>query len=144
MNLKNHLIATVLVSAPILAYSAPLETALFCTGSILIDFDHQIFYFVRTGRYDISGMFRFFREDVDEHLSSIPYLGVCIFHTAEFYLLVTILSVFFAPLKYLLAGMLFHITMDIYELIRLKIPFIRAYSLIEHLFRRKMKGYPFV
>lgn len=144
MNLKNHLIATGLASAPLLVSSTPIETALFCTGSILIDVDHQLFYFIRTGRLGISGMFRFFREDVDEHLNAIPYLGVCIFHTVEFFLFVATLSAFFAPLKYLLGGMLFHMVLDIYDLTRLKVPFIRAYSLVEHLFRRRMKGYPFV
>lgn len=144
MNIKNHIIATGLASVPLLMFSTPAETAIFCCGGILIDVDHQIFYTVRTGRFDITGMFRFFREDVDEHLDSIPYLGVCIFHTVEFYLCVAILVTFFAPFKYLLAGMVFHILLDIYDLIRLKIPFIRAYSLVEHLFRRRMKGYPFV
>lgn len=144
MNLKNHLIATGLVSAPLLAFSSPLETALFCAGSILIDIDHHIFYFVRTGRSDVSGMFRYFRHDVDEHLGSIPYLGVCIFHTAEFFLAVAALAHFVTPLRYLLAGLIFHIMLDIYDLIRLKIPFIRAYSLVEHLIRRRIKGYPFV
>lgn len=144
MNLKNHLIATGLLAAPALLFSTPLETAAFCTGSILIDVDHQIFYMARTGRVGISGMFRFFRENVDEHLSAIPYLGVCIFHTAEFFLFVAILARYFPTLKYLLAGLVFHILLDIYDLVRLKVPFIRAYSLIEHLIRRRIRGYPFV
>lgn len=129
---------------PMLIMSTPTEIALFCTGSILIDFDHQIYYTLKTGRYDISGMFRFFREDIDEHLYSIPYIGVCIFHTVEFFLAVAILSLFFPLLKYLFAGLVLHIILDIYDLIRLKVPFIRAYSLIEHIFRRRMDGYPFV
>ncbi|NVN99413.1 MAG: hypothetical protein HXX17_08820 [Geobacteraceae bacterium] len=144
MKLKNHLIATTLVASPILALSSPVETAAFCVGSVLIDFDHQIYYTLKTGRYDIAGMFRFFREAIDEHLYSIPYIGVCIFHTAEFFLTVAILSIFFPLLKYLLAGLIFHIMLDIFDLIRLKVPFIRAYSLVEHLIRRRMNGYPFV
>lgn len=144
MNLKQHLTATALAAVPLLAYSSSLETAVFCAGSILIDVDHQIFYFFRTGRLDISGMFRYFREDVDKHLYSIPYLGVCIFHTVEFFLAIALLSVFFPLFKYLLAGLIFHIILDIYDLIRLKVPFIRAYSLFEHLIRRRTKGYPFV
>lgn len=144
MNLKQHLTATALVSVPLLAYGSSLETAVFCAGSILIDVDHQIFYFVRTGRLDIAGMFRYFKEDVDKHLYSIPYLGVCIFHTVEFFLTVALLSLYFPLLKYLLAGLVFHISLDIYDLIRLKVPFIRAYSLTEHLIRRRIKGYPFV
>ena len=144
MTLKQHLTATVLISVPLLTYSSSLETAVFCAGSILIDVDHQIFYFVKTGRLDIPGMFRYFKENVDKHLYSIPYLGVCIFHTAEFFLAIALLSLFFPILKYLLAGLIFHICLDIYELTRLKVPFIRAYSLIEHLIRRRIKGYPFV
>lgn len=144
MNLKAHLIATGLASLPVLALSTPVETAIFCAGSVLIDVDHHLFYFIRTGRADISGMFRFFREEVDEHLDAIPYLGVCIFHTIEFFLAVALLALFFPQMKYLLAGLIFHMMLDIYDLIRLKIPFIRAYSLFEHLIRRRIKGYPFV
>jgi len=144
MNLKQHLTATALAAVPVLAYSSSLETAVFCAGSILIDVDHQIFYFVKTGRVDISGMFRYFKEDIDKNLHSIPYLGVCIFHTVEFFLTIALLSVFFPLLKYLLAGLIFHIILDIYDLIRLKVPFIRAYSLLEHLIRRRAKGYPFI
>lgn len=144
MDLKSHLIATGLASAPLLLFSTPLETTLFCAGSILIDVDHQIFYFVRTGRFDIAGMFRFFREKVDKNLAAIPYLGVCIFHTAEFFLAVAVLAFYVPPCRYLLAGLVFHLILDIYDLVRLKIPFIRAYFLIEHLVRRRIKGYPFV
>jgi hypothetical protein len=144
MNLKSHLIATGLAAVPLLPFSTPIETALFCVGSVLIDVDHQIFYFIRTGRCDIAGMFRFFRDEVDSRINSIPYLGVCIFHTAEFFLAVATLAFFFPLLKYLLAGLLVHIILDIYDLLSLKVPFIRAYSLIEHLIRRRIKGYPFV
>ena len=120
------------------------EILLFSAGSILIDVDHQIFYMVRTGRYDVSGMFRYFREDVDKHLQQIPYLGICIFHTIEFLLLISILAVFNQPLRWLLAGLALHMSLDIYDMIRLKVPFIRAYSIIEHLIRRRQSGYPFV
>ena len=144
MNLKQHLAATGAASLALLPTGDPAGILLFACGSILIDVDHQIFYFDRTGRCDLSGMFRYFREEVDQHLYSIPYLGVCIFHTIEFFLLVALLSIYFPPLKYLLAGLIFHILLDIYDLVRLKVPFIRAYSLIEHIIRRKIKGYPFV
>ena len=120
------------------------EILLFSTGSILIDVDHQIFYMARTGRYDISGMFRYFREDVDKNLQQIPYLGICIFHTIEFLILISVLTVFSQPLHWLLAGLILHLCLDIYDLIRLKVPFIRAYSIVEHLIRRRQKGYPFV
>ena len=144
MNLKQHLAATGAASLALLPISDPAGIFLFACGSILIDFDHQIFYTYKTGRCDVSGMFRYFKEEIDQNLYSIPYLGVCIFHTIEFFLLVALLSTYFPPLKYLLAGLIFHILLDIYDLIRLKVPFIRAYSLIEHFIRRRVKGYPFI
>ncbi|HZV81677.1 MAG TPA: hypothetical protein VFF53_05875, partial [Geobacteraceae bacterium] len=110
---------------------------------ILIDVDHLLFYYIRRGRWDISGMFRFFREDVDQHLDAIPYLGVCIFHTAEFFLAVAVIAAIFPLFKFLLIGLAFHILLDIYDLIRLRIPFIRAYSLVEHFIRRRRTGYPY-
>ncbi|NJD90691.1 MAG: hypothetical protein FIA91_04105 [Geobacter sp.] len=144
MTLKQHLQATGAAVAVMAPFCNSHEIALFSVGSILIDVDHQIFYIVRTGRYDVSGMFRYFREDVDKHLQQIPYLGICIFHTVEFLLLVSVLAVFYQPLRWLLAGLILHLSLDIFDLIRLKVPFIRAYSIIEHLIRRRQRGYPFV
>ena len=144
MNLKQHLLATGAAAVIMAPIGNSHEIALFAVGSILIDVDHQIFYMVRTGRYDVSGMFRYFREDVDKNLQQIPYLGICIFHTIEFLLLISVLAYYSQPLRWLLAGLAFHMVLDIYDLIRLKIPFIRAYSIIEHLIRRRQSGYPFV
>lgn len=143
MNLKQHLAATGVASAALTPLCDPAGIILFACGSILIDVDHQLFYYSRTGRCDISGMFRYFREVVDRNLYSIPYLGVCILHTVEFFSLIAILACFFPLLRYLLAGLVFHILLDIYDLVRLKVTFIRAYSIIEHLVRRRQSGYPF-
>ncbi|HZV81104.1 MAG TPA: hypothetical protein VFF53_02940, partial [Geobacteraceae bacterium] len=79
MTLTKHLVATGIAAAIIAPRSTVSELVLFGCGSILIDVDHLLFYYIRRGRWDISGMFRFFREDVDQHLDAIPYLGVCIF-----------------------------------------------------------------
>lgn len=143
MNLKQHLLATGVIAGAMAPFCRSDAVLLFAAGSILIDVDHQLFYFIRTGRTDISGMFRYFRENVDRHLYSIPYLGICIFHTIEFLLTVTVISLFSPPIRYLLAGLAFHMLLDIYDLLRLKVPFIRAYSIIEHLIRRRQPGYPF-
>ena len=142
MTLKQHLLATAAAVAVITPFASVSEAVCFSAGSILIDVDHYIFYVQRSGRYDVVGMFRYFR-DVDRNLVKIPYLGVCIFHTAEFFLLVAILSAFFPACKFLLFGLFFHLLLDIVDLVRLKCPFIRAYSLTEHLIRRKTPGYPF-
>jgi len=143
MTLKQHLAATGVAAAFLAPHCSGTDLLVFSVGSVLIDVDHLLFYYVKTGRYDVRGMFRYFREEVDQNLHSIPYLGICIFHTAEFFLLVALLTLPFPPLKFLLAGLLFHILLDIYDLIRLKVPFIRAYSVCEHFVRRRQPGYPF-
>jgi len=143
MNLNKHLVATGIAVAVIHSRGSLAELLTFSIGSVLIDVDHLLFYYIRKRRCDISGMFRYFREDVDKHLDSIPYLGVCIFHTAEFFLAIAMLAVFFPILWFLFAGLTFHILLDICDMIRLNIPFIRAYSLTEHLIRRRRPGYPY-
>lgn len=143
MTLTKHLIATGIAAAILAPGSTAGELILFAGGSVLIDVDHLIFYYVRTGRYDVRGMFRYFRENVDQHLQAIPYLGVCILHTIEFFLAVALVATLFPPLKFLLFGLIFHILLDIYDLTRLGVPFIRAYSLVEHCIRRRQSGYPF-
>lgn len=143
MTLSQHLAATGVAAAIIAPRCSPLELLLFACGSVLIDVDHLLFYYTRRGEWDIAGMFRYFREDVDQHLNAIPYLGVCIFHTAEFFLAVALLSHPFPLIRLVLWGMIFHLLLDTCDLIRLKVPFIRAYSLVEHLIRRRRPGYPF-
>jgi len=143
MTLKQHIVATGIAAAILAPRSSLTELLLFGSGSILIDVDHLLFYYIRTGRRDVGGMFRYFREEVDQHLDRIPYLGVCVFHTAEFFLAIALLAAFYPMVRFLLAGLLLHISLDIFDLIRLKIPFIRAYSLIEHLIRRRRPGYPY-
>ena len=143
MTLKQHLVATGIAVAVIHSRGSLAELLTFSIGSILVDVDHLLFYYIRKGRYDIGGMFRYFREEVDKHLDSIPYLGVCVFHTSEFFLAIALLAVYFPMLWFLFAGLTFHIILDICDMIRLKIPFIRAYSLIEHCIRRRRPGYPY-
>ncbi len=143
MTLTQHLAATGVAAAIIAPRCSALELLIFACGSVLIDADHLIFYYTRRKSWDVAGMFRYFREDVDKHLDAIPYLGVCIFHTAEFILAVALLSQPFPLIRLILLGMIFHLLLDTFDLIRLKIPFIRAYSLAEHLIRRRRPGYPF-
>ena len=142
MTLKQHLLATGAVVAVMTPFAGIAELAIFSAGSILIDVDHYFFYVQRSGHCDVSGMFSYFR-NIDRNLTKIPYLGICIFHTIEFLLLIALLSYSFPLLRFLLYGLSFHLLLDIVDLVRLKCPFIRAYSLTEHLVRRKTTGYPF-
>src|SRR6185369_15710234 len=80
MNLKQHLIATGAASAALLPFGDTTGILLFACGSILIDVDHQIFYYYKTGKCDVSGMFRtrtFTRYPISESASSIRLNSFC-------------------------------------------------------------------
>jgi hypothetical protein len=142
MTLTQHVAATAVVAVPLSTFLGVGEMVIFAVGSILIDVDHYLFYVARTGRYGIRGMFRYFTA-LQPVQRMIPYVGVCIFHTVDFFLLVSILAYWYPVLLPLLAGMLFHFIMDVIDLNRKGIPFIRAYFLIEHFMRRRDDGYPY-
>ncbi len=142
MTLPQHMALTAVAAAPLSPFLGVEGVVLFAVGSILIDVDHYLLYVARTGRRDIRGMFRYF--DVLQPIQrSIPYVGICIFHTVDFFLLVGILAYWYPTFLPLLAGMLFHFIMDVIDLHRKGVPFIRAYFLVEHFMRRRGDGYPY-
>lgn len=141
MKLSQHLAVTGIAAAALLPVWNE-EILLFSVGSVLIDVDHYLLYIRRTGRFDIRGMFRYF-EELWKIEKNIPYVGLCLFHTFDFFLAVGVLSLHYPALQPLLAGLLFHFAVDMIDLVRKGVPFIRAYFLLEHLIRRKGKGYPY-
>ena len=60
----------------------------------------------------------------------------------DFFVVVGILAFFHPVLLPLLAGFLFHFVLDLIDLNRKGVPFIRPYFLIEHAIRRRSEGYP--
>jgi hypothetical protein len=142
MTLTQHLAITgvaAVVLAPVLSAE---ELALFSVGSVLIDVDHYLLYIQRRKSLSVRGMFRYFAE-LQPIQSSISYVGLCVFHTVDFFLLLALLSLWYPHLKPLLAGCLFHFVVDLISLRRKGIIFIRAFFLVEHLIRRRSKGYPY-
>lgn len=141
MTLTKHLAITGVAAAALAPFCNGEEIVLFAAGSVLIDVDHYFLYIQRTRRFDVRGMFRYFAE-LERIEATIPYAGLCIFHTVDFFLLVGILAWFFPVFLPLLAGLLFHFVVDMVDLGRKKVPFIRAFCLLEHAIRRRGKGYP--
>ena len=142
MKLSQHLVVTGIASAAIMPWYGGESIALFAAGSVLIDVDHYLFYVVRTKRFDVRGMFRYFDalQDFERH---IPYVGLCLFHTIDFFLIVALGAFYYPILLPLLAGLLFHFVVDLIDLYRKKVPFIRAFFILEHLIRRRGAGYPY-
>jgi hypothetical protein len=142
MNLREHLVVSGVAATALLPVWRGEEIALFATASVLIDVDHYFIYVQRRRRFDLSGMFRYFNE-INRNQGMIPYGGLCIFHTIDFFLLMGVLTIRYPSLYPVLAGLLFHFVVDCIDLYRRGIPFIRAYFLVEHFIRRRNEGYPF-
>ena len=142
MTLTQHAALTGLAAAALAPILGADEIVLFAIGGVLIDVDHYFLYIHRRHNLSIRGMFRYF-EELQPIQSTIPYIGLCIFHTIDFFVFLAVLAYFFYPLiSYLLAGCLFHFAIDLVHLRRKKVIFIRPYFLLEHFIRRHAKGYP--
>ena len=120
--------------APVLG----VNSLVFFAASVLIDFDHYLDYVYRNRLSDFSvrRMFRFVAA-LDKRAKESPTVLLSVFHTIEFLLLVYAVAVLVgAPSMWaLLWGMLFHIALDVVDLLRNRTPFVRAYSLFECLAR---------
>jgi hypothetical protein len=141
MTLTQHSVLTGAAAAILFPFLDVESITLFAAGSILIDVDHYFLYVQRTRSSDIRGMFRYFA-DLQPIQGTIPYVGLCIFHTLDFFLLVALLSWFQPFFTPLLAGFIFHFIIDLLDLYRKKVLFIRAFFIIEHFIRRRHEGYP--
>ena len=141
MTLTQHIALTGVAAAVLSTSVSEVGLLTFAAGSILIDVDHYFLYIQRTRRFDIRGMFRYF-DALQPIQKTIPYVGLCLFHTIDFFLLLAILSFFHPVLLPLLAGCLYHFIIDLVDLYRKGVPFIRPFFLLEHVIRRRSDGYP--
>ena len=141
MTLTQHLALTGAAAAALSPVLSGAELGLFAVGGVLIDVDHYLLYIQRRRSLSVPGMFRYFRE-LQPIQSTIPYIGLCIFHTIDFFILLGLLAIWYPCFWYLLAGCLFHFCIDLFDLRRKGILTIRAFFLVEHLIRRRSKGYP--
>ena len=130
MSLGSHLKYTAVASSAMLVFWNWQQILLFAIGSILIDADHYIFYIFKCKKFDIKGMFAYYNMLMREK-DRITYLGVLVFHTIEFFIVVGILSLYIPVMVYLLAGLIFHFILDTIFLYKIKCISLRAYSLIQ-------------
>ena len=144
MNLPAHAKATGVAALFLIPFWSVAQLAAFAVGSILIDVDHYVFYIFRRRRFDVKGMFAYF-EELQEVQHHIPYAGICILHTMEFYLLVYLLSRTYPILTPAFIGMVFHFGLDLIHLRQHRFLTGRAFFIIEHIIRvrRYGKRYPF-
>jgi hypothetical protein len=137
-NLKVHTVQSVAASAVL--YPVVGENAIpFGLAAVLIDLDHVIEYVRNTRSLDIRGVFpccRIIEKNLDKN-----FLVFNLFHTLEFFALVALSATIFPVLWYVFAGMIFHIMADMFHLIRIGWPFVRVYSIVEYIYRRRNGEY---
>ena len=107
LTLTQHIAVTAVAAAAIAPFVSGEGILLFAAGGILIDVDHYLLYIQRTRRFDVRGMFRYFAA-LQPIQKTIPYVGLCLFHTVDFFFIVGILALYHPFLLPLLAGFLFH------------------------------------
>jgi membrane-bound metal-dependent hydrolase YbcI (DUF457 family) len=140
MRLREHVIiggAAVVVLFPFWGF---WQSLLFWVSAVLIDADHYLDYLWKTGGKDWSParMFRYY-DHVIRHKNDPHNLGFSLLHTIEMFLLVYLLAltISYTFFMTILAGMLFHIILDMLWLSYHRLFFVRSYSLVEHFIRTK-------
>jgi len=111
----------------------------FGLAAIFIDLDHVVDYIRHTRNLDVRGVFACCKL-IEKNLNK-PFLVLNIFHTIEFFILITCLATLFPVFYYVLAGCLFHMVCDMVHLLRNDNLFVRAYSLFEYVYRSRTGRY---
>jgi hypothetical protein len=127
MYLSVHLLLTLLLCAVLYPFIGA-GVALIFVGGLIVDADHYIAFAAKFRTLDPKKCYKFYMEKYSKNES---YLFI--FHTLEFQMLVLILGVFYRPLLFLLAGMLFHIFLDVVGESRFRKKWKRKFSLVYRL-----------
>ena len=133
---KTHVIQGVL-SAAVLYPVLQINAIYFGLAVILTDLDKLPEYIMDTRSLDLRGLL-VYHDTLTMNLDK-NFLGLNLFHTIEFYLLLMITAWTYPVLWYVLTGCLFHHLADQISLIKIGRPFARAFSIFEYLVRRKNK-----
>ena len=118
------------------------NAVVFGLSVILIDIDHIIQYIDDTKNLNPKGFFIYFNilaNYVKNRNIEKDFLCINLFHTIECYLLLLLLAGFFPVLYYVLFGFLFHHLFDLIYMIKNKILYCRAFSILEYFIRKKNK-----
>ena len=122
---------------------SPLAPFIIFASSVLIDVDHWFIYVKRTGKLGIKPSYDWFiarRNDLLKQKKRNPKFVVpkvlCIFHTIEFYLILSILAFYSQIFYWILIGISFHYLLDFISDVREK-DHGKALSMIYYLIKNK-------
>jgi dolichol kinase len=115
-----------------------LSFLLILLASIFIDVDHYLLAVQKTKKLDF-----FYAYEINKKWSLRKKPTMHIFHTIEFSLLLLI-AAFFLPIFYfVLIGILFHNTVDAFDMLYKREFYKREYSLVRYLIKKRDKTYYF-
>jgi hypothetical protein len=108
---------------------------------VLIDIDHYWDFLHRNGfkDYSIKRMFAYHSVLFNRYLHHPGFLGLSVFHTAEFLLLFFLAAVVYdsTVMMVIFWGMLFHLVLDVLYLVKYGAVFKRAFSIVEYFVRKR-------
>ena len=118
-------------------------------GGLFIDVDHYFYYLFEKKKFSLIGCYRDLiqenmrnRERFQKVTTRPIHLGwdrLHIFHVFEFWILMGILS-FVHPLFFIISiGIVLHVSLDLFDLVKGRIYGCRAFSFIMWLYRRRFK-----
>ncbi len=140
MKFREHLIIGGVAVIILYPYWGPWRALLFYGAEVLIDTDHYWDYLWRSKFQDWSGrrMFRYY-DKIYEYMRDKNFFAISILHTAEVFLGVYLLARYWNYTFFITVflGMVFHLILDMIWQLKLKCFFVRAYSIIEYLIRKR-------
>ncbi len=107
-------------------------------GGFFVDADHVLTYMFEKKDFRLKTMFslkKIYRWCKEEDLTG-RYL-ICIFHTAEFWILLLILVFFYPVIMPILVGLVLHMIMDIIDMVKRKTYTERSFSMVYKIILKK-------
>ena len=139
MNLREHVILGGAAAATLYPVLGAQGSAVFWASSVLIDVDHYWEYLSRNRfrNWSFRKTFAFHRA-LFQRIRDPEFLGLNVFHTAEWFLLISLAGVWLGSSMILAAfwGMIFHLGLDLARLHTYGCLFKRALSVVEYVARR--------
>lgn len=108
------------------------QASLIFLSSVLIDFDHYIWYVLRKKDWSLKNAYNYLIDIFSRDHKPV----MMVIHTVEFHILTGLLIFFWNGFFFILIGMLFHSLLDVVSLARVS---NREFSLIKYLISDKLK-----
>ncbi len=106
----------------------PFQVIILFTASYLIDFDHYLFYFLKTNNISLKNAKNYFLKLKKNFLSLSPKKRkdykrpILVFHGIEFWIFLIFLSYLNKIFLFVLIGVMFHMFFDFIEIIYIREP----------------------